>query len=127
MMNRSWLGSIGRGLFGLALGLGLGIALGWWAWPVEYTDTGPEVLQPTYRDEYVLMAAAAYEVDGDLEHALARLSEVYPEDPIGAVVNLAERLIDAGGSRGDIRRLARLADLFGAAPAELRGYLEEGQ
>ena len=44
---------------GLVLGIGLGLYLGWEAWPTEFTDANPSVLQETYRQDYVRLIATA--------------------------------------------------------------------
>ena len=94
-------------------GLVLGFVVGWWLWPVEYTNTTPGVLRQDYRDDYVVMVATAYQVDGDLERARQRLALLNPEEPAAPVVELANRLIGVGGSAEDINRLARLARTLG--------------
>jgi len=106
------------------VGLALGFAVGWWLWPVQYTNTAPAVLRQDYHDDYVVMVATAYEVDGDLEQARARLQLLDPEEPAASVLELAERLVEAGGSAEDITRLARLARALGAITPTLAPYLE---
>jgi len=109
---------------GAVLGLVLGFAIGWWLWPVQYTNTAPSALRQDYRDDYVVMVAAAYEVEEDLEPARERLELLDSEEPAALVVELAERLIEAGGSTEDITRLARLAWALGANTSTLVPYLE---
>jgi len=108
---------------GIVLGLGLGLAVGWWLWPVEYVNTTPSALHPRYADDYVLMVAAAYSVEGDLERAQARLA-LLDADPGASVVGLAERLIAADGDAQDIGQLARLAQALGSATPPLQPYLD---
>jgi len=48
---------------GVMVGLALGFAVGWWLWPVQYTNTAPRVLRQDYRDDYVVMVATAYEAE----------------------------------------------------------------
>jgi len=109
---------------GVLVGLALGFAVGWWLWPVQYTDTAPHVLRQDYRDDYVVMAATAYEVEQDLEQARQRLGLLDAEEPATPVVELAERLVQASGSAEDITRLARLAWALGALTPPLAPYLE---
>jgi hypothetical protein len=113
-----------RAAVGAVLGLLLGFAVGWWLWPVQYTNTAPNVLRQDYRDDYVAMVAAAYEVEGNLEQARARLELLDPQQPAAPVVALAERIIEVGGSTEDIIRLARLARAFGALTPTLAPYLD---
>jgi len=113
-----------RAVIGATVGLALGFAIGWWLWPVEYTHTAPAVLRQDYRDDYVVMVATAYEVEGDLERARERLELLDSQEPAAPVVELAERLVAAGGNGEDITRLARLARAFGVTPSTLIPYLE---
>ena len=108
---------------GVGVGLALGFAVGWWLWPVQYTNTAPAVLRQDYHDDYVVMIATVYEVDGDLEYALDRLSLLDQDDPAVPVVELAERIIEANGSPEDITRLARLAMAVGGVTPTLTSYL----
>lgn len=119
---RRWIIQI---VVGLAVGLGLGVAIGWLWWPVEYTNTAPAVLRQDYHDDYVVMVATTYEVDGDLERARERLALLNPQDPAAPVIELAERLVAVGGSRADTARLARLAWAFRVITPALVPYLEE--
>jgi len=109
---------------GVAVGLMLGFAIGWWIWPVQYTNTAPDVLRQDYRDDYVVMVATAHEVEGDLERARDRLKLLDPEEAAAPVVELAERLIEAGGGAEDITYLARLAWALGDLPPTLIPYLD---
>lgn len=109
---------------GVMAGLVLGFAVGWWLWPVQYTNTAPRVLRQDYRDDYVVMVATAYEAEKDLEQARQRLVVLDAEKPAAPVVELAERLVQVGGSAEDITRLARLAWALGALPPPLAPYLE---
>ncbi|MFW6135468.1 MAG: hypothetical protein ACOC7N_01455 [Chloroflexota bacterium] len=115
---------ITRAVMGIAVGAALGVAIGWWLWPVTYTNTSPDVLRDDYRDEYVLMIATAYEVEGDREQARERLALLDPEEPAVHVVGLAERLIEQGGSEEDIVRLARLAQALDVTAPALMPYLQ---
>ena len=110
---------------GVGVGLALGFAVGWWLWPVQYTNTAPDVLRQDYRDDYVAMVAAAYEVEQDLEQARAWLKLLDPEEPSTPVIELAERLVEAGGSAEDLTRLVRLAQALGADSPTLIPYVED--
>ena len=109
--TRQWLTRIA---IGLATGAVAGITIGWWLWPVAYTNTSPAALRDDYRDEYVLMIATAYEVEGDPEEARQRLAVLDRETPTAPVVELADRLGERGGSQEDITRLTRLASALEA-------------
>ena len=113
-----------RAIIGVALGLALGFAIGWWLWPVKYTNTSPAVLRQDYRDDYIVMVATAYEGEGDLEQARERLRALDPQEPAAPVIELAERLVEAGGGDDEIARLARLAWALGSTSPTLIPYLE---
>lgn len=109
---------------GAATGLALGLAIGWWLWPVQYTNTAPAALRQDYRDDYVVMVATDFEVEQNLEQARKRLKLLDPEEPTAPVVELAERLVEVGGDAEDIARLTYLAWALGATPPALAPYLE---
>lgn len=109
---------------GMVVGLALGFAIGWWLWPVQYTNTAPTVLRQDYHDNYVVMIATAYKVERDLDQARERLRLLDPDEPATPVIELAERLIEAGSSNEDINRLAHLAGALGALTPTLAPYLE---
>ncbi|MFQ6100324.1 MAG: hypothetical protein ACE5OS_03700 [Anaerolineae bacterium] len=113
-----------RAAVGAVVGLTLGLAIGW-LWPVQYRNTTPDVLRLDYHDDYVVMVATAYEVEGDLERACERLELLDPGEPAAPVVELAERLVEAGGSTKDINRLAHLAWALRAITPTLVPYLED--
>jgi hypothetical protein len=109
---------------GVVVGLLLGFTIGWWWWPVQYTNTAPSALRQDYGDEYIVMVASAYEVEGDLERARDRLRALDGEAPAAPVVELAERLVEAGGDPSDIIRLAHLVEALGATMPTLLPYTE---
>ena len=111
-------------IIGAVVGLSVGFAAGYWFWPVEYTNTAPTVLRQDYHNDYVVMVATAYEVEGDLERARERLKLLDPEEPAAPVVELAERLVEAGSDTDDITRLVRLAWALDATTSTLIPYLE---
>ncbi len=113
---------VARAAVGVALGLALGFAVGWWLWPVTYTNTSPAALRQDYHDDYVLMVAATYQVEEDLEEARARLELLNPERPAAPVLELARGLIEGEGNEEDITRLAHLARALGATDPVLRPY-----
>lgn len=117
-----WMIKIGAGV---VLGLALGFAIGWGLWPVEYHNTTPDVLRQDYRDDYVVMTATAYGIDGDLARAGERLALLSPTDPAAPVVELAERLVETDGSQRNIIYLIYLAESLDALTPPLIHYQEQ--
>ncbi len=66
-------------LIGLAVGAGLGLYIGWVAWPTEFSDATPVLLEDTYRQDYVLMVATAYAEDDNLPLAQQRINSLGPD------------------------------------------------
>lgn len=111
------------GLVGLALGITMGLLVGWVLWPVQYTNTPPAQLRQDYRNDYILMVAAAYQVEGNADAALERLARLDPEQPTCPLVELTETLIAQNGRPGDISMLVRLAEALGATTPAMGPYL----
>ena len=117
-----WVAQVGLGVL---VGLALGFAVGWWLWPVQYTNTSPSALRRDYRDDYILMVATAYELgDGDVEQAQRRLGLLDAQEPTAPLVELAARLNEAGGSSADITRLTNLAQALDVAPETLTPHAD---
>ena len=112
-----------RSLITLAVGLAIGVAIGWVLWPVEYTNTSPQFLRQDYRDDYVTMVAETYFVERDLERATDRLGLIALGEPERPVIELAERLIDAGDDTTDLVYLAELARDLGVDSQSILPYL----
>lgn len=97
---------------GFLIGIGLGLLYGWVISPVKYTDTAPDSLRADYKEQYLILVASTYKVEGDLDHARLRLSKLKNSDPIQAITALAQRLAAEG--RNEASDLAALAaDLSG--------------
>jgi len=100
---------IGGGVLGLLLGL----AIGWWWWPVEWTNSTPGNLRWDFQNDYIIWVAEQYGSTGDLEWAYSKLGvEYWKED------QLAETLEGLAEERGgqEAVRLGALAQAM-AAPA----------
>ena len=66
---------------GIILGLILGLMVGWWLWPVSYTDAVPEILTQQYQEEYLRMAIDSYGVKQDPILAAQRWVEIGENAP----------------------------------------------
>ena len=112
-------------LFGLALGVGVGLSLGWFVWPTEYADADPTLLAETYRYDYVVMIAAAYQADGDIQTASQRLRTAWLDspDPFQEYLAFTVEAILNGGNDQDLRQLVRLATDLGLSSPAMAPYL----
>jgi len=110
-------------VLGCALGLGIGLFITWQVWPVEYYNTDAIDLRTEHKEDYVVMIAAAYAQDDNLELAGLRLEELGFEDARQMVLNLFQRYREAGHEQ-ESRSLARLAYDIGVQDVALLPYIE---
>jgi hypothetical protein len=103
-------------LTGILIGFLAGLAIAWIIQPVEYTDTSPASLQPTYKDRYRVLIAKAYTASGDLVRAKARLELLGDENPLQALTEQAQRTLAEGSSPEEARSLSLLALAIGQTP-----------
>jgi hypothetical protein len=108
---------------GLALGLALGLGYTWGLNPVQFYNTDPVDLHPQYKETWILLVAAAYRQDGDLDRASARLRGLDDAQIGQTVAALTERYILDGKPATRIRALAALADALGARSPNMLIYL----
>lgn len=65
------------GIAGLILGLILGLfVLGWWLWPVEWTEATPAELSQEWKTEFLRMSISGYAQNGDAAKAAERFSAI---------------------------------------------------
>lgn len=100
---------------GLVLGLLLGLAMGWWLWPVRWTNATPGHLRSDFQGDYIAWVADQYNATGDLEWAHAKLGVEFWEEG-----QLAETLEGLAQERGgeDAVHLRALAQALEATPTE---------
>lgn len=67
-----WVGVISF-LVGLFIGL---VVLGWWLWPVQWTDADPSHLSPEFQEIYLRMAIDSFTLNQDTAVAQQRINEV---------------------------------------------------
>lgn len=89
---------------GVALGL---VVLGWWLFPVQWTDTDPPDLRETHQMTYIAMLADSYSINRDPELARQRLEGFAPEE----IQSILLRLVEERQSNGDLPGIQRLRDL----------------
>lgn len=77
-LNRPLVVGIAAFVVGLFIGL---VVLGWWLWPVEWTDAGPDDLRVEYKEIYLRMAIDSYTLNPNAALAQQRIQEVGTEAP----------------------------------------------
>jgi hypothetical protein len=107
---------------GLLFGVGLGLFLGWVAWPTEFTEADPTILEESYQRDYTLMIAANYALDGDLAGARRRLAGLGKEDINGWLLDQVVAHILEDGDETEIRQLVLLAHDMGLSSPAMTPY-----
>ena len=110
-------------LIALAAGIGLGLLVGWYVWPVTYTESAPTRMRQDWKDEAIWMAAQAFAYDRDLEAAQSRLRPLGSDDLGQLVLERAEKAIAQNLPAQHITSLARLAAALGVRSAHNDPYL----
>ncbi len=102
-------------IVGAALGLLLGLAVGWWWWPVEWTNSTPANLRQDFQNDYIVWVAEQYASAGDLEWARSKLGvEYWKEGQLGET--LEGLAVDCGGEEAiHLRALAQVLEPVPAA------------
>ncbi len=119
LRTRHWLSLV----LGFATGLAIGLFITWQVWPVEYYDVDVIDLRAEHKEDYVVMIAAGYGQDGNLQLAAMRLEELGLEDPTQTLLYLFGRYREAGYEE-ESRSLARLAYDIGVQDVALLPYIE---
>src|SRR5579859_907120 len=102
-------------IIGLVIGLGVALFIGWETSPVQYIQLPMSYLYSSYQDDYTVMVAAAYQVDGDLNEAIRRLQPLGMKNIPLFVRDVTERYISNSGTgnEADIRTLVVLSRALG--------------
>lgn len=112
---------------GLIIGAIIGLYLGWVEYPQRRYRSDLSELAQSYRDDYLVMIAAGYGVDGDLPGAIARLSHLGVEDIAVYAQRQTERIIsNAARDIRDIRLLVALARAMRRLTPVMEPFLELG-
>jgi hypothetical protein len=103
---------------GAVLGLLLGLAIGWWWWPVEWTNSTPANLRQDFQDDYVVWVADQFAQTGEVEVAQSRLGVEYWKE--GQLAETLERLAAERGGQEviHVRALALALETAPAPPSE---------
>jgi hypothetical protein len=110
-------------ILAFAAGIGLGLLVGWYVWPVTYTESAPTRMRQDWKDEAVWLAAQAFAYDRDLDAAQARLRPLGVEDLGQLVLDRAEKAMAQNLSPLQIAHLVRLAAALGARSERTDPYL----
>ncbi len=103
-------------LTGLLLGALIGYLISSFVWPVEYVDTNPAALSPEEKDRFRALIAAAYQANGDIVRAKARLELLGDPDLNRALADQAQRTLAGGKAPDEARSLGLLAVSLGQGP-----------
>jgi hypothetical protein len=115
--NILWVG------IGLLFGVGLGLFLGWVAWPVEFTEADPTILEESYQRDYTVLIASTYALDGDLPAARRRLAALGKADSSAWLLDQVVAHILANENEVEIRHLVLLARDMGLSSPAMTPYL----
>lgn len=96
-------------LTGMIIGVALGLIIAWVISPVQYVDTDPSTLASSYKEQYRLVIALAYNAERDLEWARARLNLIDPDGTIQELAAQAQRMLAENQSAQEARALTELA------------------
>jgi hypothetical protein len=107
---------------GVVAGVAVALVIGWGIAPVQYVDSPLHLLAQHYKDECTVMAAAAFQEDGDLNLAIERLWPLGVEDVANWVQDVTERYISQGRNVADIADLVALAEAFGKLTPSMEPY-----
>ena len=98
------------------VGIILGLIVTWVLWPVEFKNADVADLRSSYKDDYLRMISSAYQADGDLETAKARLNKIGLADPVQAIDDLIARDKKSSAYAASLDALGYLARAISAPP-----------
>jgi hypothetical protein len=100
---------------GIALGVGLAMLIGWALFPMDREEIAPASMRADYQAEYVRLIAVAYQGDGNLTRAQARLHSLRAAPYTLPLVELTEQWI---AERRDPDLILPLVELAQALEAD---------
>ena len=112
---------------GLLFGIGLGLFLGWVAWPTEFTEADPTILDQAYQRDYTVMIATTYALDGDLMAARSRLAALGKADSNAWLLDQVVAHILENEDETEIRHLVLLARDMGLSSPAMVPYLPNAE
>ncbi len=109
-------------VLGIIAGAISGLLIGWVLFPTEYINSPMVDLGTRYKEDYVLMIASGYLVDGDVNGAIERLRVLGVENVPAYIQELTERYITNSRDVNDIRRLVALAEGLGRLTPPMESF-----
>lgn len=106
-------------LISLVLGLALGLVVTWVVWPVQYSNADAADLRPAYKDDYLRMISAAYQVNGNLAAAKQQLSQLGLDNPTRSINNLIARDKTASARYANLEALSSLVQSISVEPDQI--------
>jgi len=110
---------------GCLAGLVFGLVVGWNFLPVKYVNTEIGNFGSSQAEEYVLMVAAEFSSDSDVERARQRLAELDVPNPEQFVAYVADKYVqeDRGPDDADTMNLVDLAQALGVGTISMVSYI----
>ncbi len=110
---------------GCLAGLVFGLIVGWRFLPVKYINTEIGNFGPSQAEEYVLMVAAEFSTDGDVDKARERLRELDVPNPEQFVAYVADKYVqeDRGMDDPNTVNLVHLAQALGTGTVSMIAYI----
>ncbi len=96
-------------LIGTIFGL---VVLGWWLFPVQWTDASPADLAKSWQDIYVVTVADAYSYNHDINLARQRMDGI-PDTEVSAALSAEFQKRNLAGQATQAADLANFATAFG--------------
>jgi hypothetical protein len=109
-------------LIGLICGAGIGLYLGWGPLPLQFLNSPASALGERYKEEYTVMIAAGYLVDGDAMGAVERLRMLNVDNVPAYVQEVTERYITHSRDVNDIYYLVALSEGLGRLTTIMEPY-----
>ncbi len=111
-------------LVGLIVGLAGGLAYAWVISPPEYYDIYPPLMASEHRRDWIEMTALAYGAEGDGDRTQLRLRGLPEEEIRQVTAQTLDKAAAEGRSVAALRRLAKLAQAYGADTPAVRIYAD---
>jgi hypothetical protein len=108
---------IGAALASLTAGFVIGLVIAWGLWPVQFAEADPVDLRAAYKQDYVRMISAAYQVNGNLALAQVRLIQLGYGNAVPVINGLVTRDRQTGGVSRSTTALVSLAAALSAPQA----------